>query len=548
MAPEAATYSGIDDPARWVLVDALQEQALRRPAATWFEGLDEETLSFGQAWSDACCVAGFLATLGVKAGERVALMAGNHADFVRAWMGLSRLGAVVVLLNPELHGGLLAHPVRNSGVRWVIADADVLPALAAVAGDAPALAGFVLIGEVTSGTSGLQNVRFDGWRHAAEYDGSGPQATDLACVMYTSGTTGPSKGVLMPHAHCTLYGIGALESVQVRGDDRWYVTMPLHHVNGLLMQLGAALLAGIPALVRPRFSAGAWLDDIRRHRATITNTLGVMAAFILQQPPRPDDRDHLLRVVNNGPNLVEHDRAFRERFGVADVLSGYGMTEVNIPVWGRVGEALPGACGRVSRWFELIVADPATDRPLPPGQVGEVLVRPRLPFCFMQGYLDMPAKTVEAWRNLWFHTGDAGLLDAQGVFTFVGRLGDNIRRRGENISAQDVEALLANLPGVAEVAACAVPSGIPGGEDEVLLAIVATPGERGPAMHLAEIGRAAEALLPSFARPRFIRMLPALPKTATGKVQHAVLRQLGAEGAFDRDAPPASPRNLGALR
>jgi crotonobetaine/carnitine-CoA ligase len=149
----------------------------------------------------------------------------------------------------------------------------------------------------------------------------------------------------------------------------------------------------------------------------------------------------------------------------------------------------------------------------------------------MAGYQGLPAQTVEAWRNLWFHTGDAGMLSDDGVLTFVDRLKDCIRRRGENIAASEVESLLGQLPGVAEVAAYAVPSDIPGGEDELMLSLVRNPAV--PAT-LEAIGHAAEGLLPRFARPRFLRWVDELPKTATGKVQRALLRQAGSTGALDR--------------
>jgi len=165
-------------------------------------------------------------------------------------------------------------------------------------------------------------------------------------------------------------------------------------------------------------------------------------------------------------------------------------------------------------------------------------VRPRVPFAFMQGYLGMPEKTMEAWRNLWFHTGDGGVMDVDGLVTFTDRLKDCIRRRGENIAATEVEALLGGrLAGIGEIAAFPVPSDVPGGEDELMLAIVPASEAK---LDLAAIGDAAEALLPRFARPRYLQQVAELPKTATGKVQRAVLRQRGCVEAFDRGDQRAS--------
>ncbi|WP_083748944.1 AMP-binding protein [Pelomonas sp. KK5] len=509
-----------DDPAGWVLPAVLAEQARRQPDAPWFIGLGNETVTYGRMLDDVLRVAGLLQSLGVSHGDRVVIFAGNHADFVRAWLGVQMLGAVSVLLNTELRGAFLAHQLDNAGAAWAIADAALLPVLDEVAAGSP-LRQRLAIGEDS----------WNRWRQAAPYAGPLPRAQDIACVMYTSGTSGPSKGVLMPHAHCALYGLGAIEALQITASDRYYIVLPLFHSNGLLMQLGATLLAGIPAIVRPRFSASEWLTDLREHRATLTNTLGVLAAFIAAQPASPQDRDHALRALCNAPNLPQLEQVLMERFGIGSIVSGYGMTEINIPVWGRIGHSRPGAAGWVSRWFELIVADPETDRELPRGQVGEILVRPRVPFGFMQGYLGMPEKTLEAWRNLWFHTGDGGTMDADGLLTFTDRLKDCIRRRGENIAASEVEALVAGLPGVAEVAAFAVPSDVPGGEDELLLALVADPGA---SLDLESLAQAAEALLPRFARPRYLQCVTELPRTATGKVQRAVLRQRGSAHALDR--------------
>ena len=529
------TYSGLDDPDRWVLPAVLAEQAARRPDATWIATTDGDATGFAQADADAARVAGWLASLGVAPGEHVAVLLPNGLDFVRAWLGLGRLGAVAVLLNTELTGAFLRHPLSDCGATLAIVDASLRPAFDEAARDVAAIRRVVTVGEAGGGPAPdprRESIDWAAWRDAPPYGGAMPRARDVACVMYTSGTSGPAKGVLMPHAHCFLYGRGTIDSIALTDADRYYVVLPLFHANGLLMQLGATLIAGCAAIVRPRFSASAWLDDVRRHRATVTNCLGALAAFVIAQPPTPHDRDHRLRVVKNAPNAPEHEAAFRERFGVPDVTSGFGMTEVNIPVWGRLGESLPGAAGRVyERYFELVVADPETDRPVPPGELGEILVRPKVPFGFMLGYHGRAQQTVEAWRNLWFHTGDAGTLTADGVLTFIDRIKDCIRRRGENISATEIEAAFATLDGVAEVAAYAVPSEITGGEDEVMLAVVPSPGASPTPEAVAAH---AERTLPRFARPRYVAMLDALPKTATGKVQRAVLRRRGAEGAWDR--------------
>lgn len=527
-------YSALHDPAGWTLPQVLAEHAAMRPDATWISVVDGESLSFGAADSDARRVASFVAGLGIEAGERVAVMLPNGLDFVRAWMGLAYLGATAVLLNTELRGAFLLHQINNCGASLAIVDSALIGALEDMSGKLSHLRRVVVVGEDPGNeTAGFERVAWARWREAPARGSALPAPQDIACVMYTSGTSGPAKGVLMPHAHCYLYGLGAIEAVALQPADRYYIALPLFHANGLLMQLGATLIAGAQAVVRARFSASSWLPDIRRYGATVTNGLGALAAFITAQPATPEDRNHRLRAMMNAPNFPAHETIFRERFGIPEVISGFGMTECNIPIWGRIGYSRPGAAGWVyGRHFEVIIANPDTDRPLPAGAIGEILVRPKTAWGFMAGYLDLPEKTVESWRNLWFHTGDAGSMDAEGVVTFVDRIKDCIRRRGENIAAAEVEAVIAGLPGVAEVAAYAVSSDLPGGEDEVMLAIVVDGADT---FDRAALLDKADQLLPRFARPRFVELVEQLPKTATGKVQRAVLRKRGAGMAWDRE-------------
>ncbi|PZQ74637.1 MAG: long-chain fatty acid--CoA ligase, partial [Variovorax paradoxus] len=280
-------FSGIGDPERWVLPAVLAEQAARQGDATWIETVEGDCWTFAQAWLEARQVATWLTG-------------------VRAWMGLGLLGATAVLLNTELRGAFLAHQLRNCGARHVIVDGSLLAQVEDVVAVAPKLAYAVVAGAAPRATNRLARLHWEGWRTATPHDGTLPSAHDISCVMYTSGTSGPAKGVLMPHAHCTLYGIGTCTAVELDFRDRYYITLPLFHANGLLMQLGATLLAGIPAILRSKFSASRWIDDVRRHRATVTNLLGSTAAFVVAQPERSDDAHHRLRAVCVGPNLPAH--------------------------------------------------------------------------------------------------------------------------------------------------------------------------------------------------------------------------------------------------
>lgn len=500
-------YDGLRNHHRWVLPQVLAFQAAERPDATFVLTTEGEQLTYGEAQTDAARVAGFFAGLGIRFGDRVAVMLPNGLEFIRVWLGVARLGATLVPLNTALSGSFLEHPLRDCRAKVMVVD-DAFRAVA----ESACRDGQRILAPGEIGTA-------DPWT------GPIPGPADIACVLYTSGTTGPSKGVLMPHAHCYLFGLGTIDSQQLAEADRHYIVMPLFHVNALMMQLFAVLIAGASAVVRPRFSAGAFVDDLHAYRITAVNLLGAASAFIFAQPPRSEDKGHRLRIIQVAPNPADHDRTWRERFGVPEIFSGFGMTECNIPVYGRSNEIRPNSSGYVyDRYFEVEIRDPVNDDPLPAGCVGEIMVRPKVPFGFMAGYHAMSDKTVEAWRNFWFHTGDAGIMDQSGVLTFVDRIKDCIRRRGENISSFEVEEAMRGLGGVREVAAFAVPSDIPGAEEEVMIIIV--PHDDA-GLTVSQVAVHARARLPRFAVPRYLEFAQTLPKTPTEKVQKQCLRQRG---------------------
>lgn len=534
MGKEPMIYSEINRPRRWLLTVALAEAARKAPDAPLLADADGDHLTYGQAYDRSLRAAGFFERIGIQPRQNVGIWLFNGCPYVIAWMGMSYLNATAVLLNTELRTHFLVHQLIDADLHCIVADAELLGALVEVADQVPQLQTVIVVGEVPGDVflpAHWKLVAWPDWQPEPQWHGPGPEPQDIASIMYTSGTSGPSKGVMMPHAHCVLYGVGAIKCLDLTAADRYYISLPFFHANALLMQLGAVMLTGASAFTRRKFSASQWLADIREQEATVTNLLGATAAFVLAQPPTSHDRDHRLRASMNAPNLPGHERQFRERFGIQDVMSGFGMTECNIPIWGRLGHSAPGAAGWVhAEHFEVIIADPDTDQPLPPSEMGEILVRPRIPFGFMAGYFNAPEQTVAAWRNLWFHTGDAGTMTRDGLVTFVDRIRDCIRRRGHNISASEVEVGVASIDGVAEVAAYPVPSELEGGEDEIMLAVVAQPGVQ---LDLRQIGAQASQNLPRFARPRYIRMVDALPRTANGKLRRAVLKREGSAGSVD---------------
>ncbi len=528
-------YPEIDKIDAWVLSKVLitQAQALgNRPAITFIDG---EKWTYANCLTEARNTASVLSRLRIKTQDKVVVMVEDPADFCRLWFGLSLLGAVMVAINTGLKGKILEHQITNSSPALVVADSACSSAVTEAVESTSSKVPVKLIQKMSP--SQVQT--------RVSYQPFNPQtqSSDLACIMYTSGTSGPSKGVMMPEAHCFMFALGTIENQNLRSSDTFYISLPLFHANGLYMQLYPCLIMGAKAVIRTRFSASNWLKDIRIHNATHTNLLGATAAFVVAQPETPEDQHHQLRVIGAAPLPEQPEKILRNRFGVKDVLPLYGMTEVNIPLYGKLGESAPGTCGKVySRWFEVEIRDPNTDLPVQDGTVGEIMVRPRQPFCFMSGYANMPDKTIEAWRSFWFHTGDAARKRDDGYFVFVDRIKDSIRRRGENISSYEVEQALLGIEGITEIAAYGVPatmnkkkvegarsstSGIhdsEGMEDEVMVAIQLTPGHK---PNPREIHQIALETLPGFAVPGYIRFLDTLPKTATGKIQKVVLKKQG---------------------
>lgn len=513
------------DPANWTVDAVLTARARDRGEHLAVCIIDGESLSFAALAERSARSAGALAGLGVQRGERVGVMLGNGLALLETFGGLSRLAAVHVAINPESSGSFLRHVLALSEVRVLVVDSECVPAVLAIAAQLPQLRVLAVEGRgPAAAPDGLIVVAYGERHHAGAAASAGALPQEIACIMFTSGTTGPAKAALMPHAHCHLFGQGTIEHMALCADDVFYVVLPLFHANGLLMQVYACWIAGATAVVRARFSASAWVRDLHDAAATHTNLLGVTAAFALAQPPTVDDRGHRLRCIGLAPNPPGMAATLRARFGVDEVIGMYGMTEVNIPLWSPRGGGKDGSCGRAweSR-YEVRIVDPDSDIERARGEAGEIVVRPRHPFGFMAGYLGMPEQTVSAWRNLWFHTGDAARMDADGEVFFIDRIKDCIRRRGENISSLQIEQVMAGCAGIAEIAALAMPCAIAGGEDEVLLAVVACPGVK---LDPATVSAFAARELPRYAQPDRIILLDALPKTTTGKVQKQQLRAL----------------------
>jgi len=348
--------------------------------------------------------------------------------------------------------------------------------------------------------------------------------SDIGSVMFTSGTTGPSKGVAMPNGQLCLLALQVIQAMRLGPDDVFYCVHPLNHIAGKYMGVFTTFATGGRLVLDARFEAANWTRRIGETGATVSIAHGPMIEMIFARPPDPGDRAHALRRLMSSPMPKHLWSDFEARFDLR-AIEMWGMTETACPVWMSLdGPHVKNSCGRVlTQWGDLRIVDPDTDEELPFGQVGEIVVRPRYPFTFMQGYLGQPDETVKAWRNLWFHTGDAATMDADGNLFFIDRLKDRIRRRSENISAYDIEVAALAHPAVREAAAIGVPSGFEGDDDIKLWLVL----EDGVALDLPElVGFMARRLAP-FMVPRYVETTEALPRTPTNKVKK---RELVAAG------------------
>ncbi len=345
------------------------------------------------------------------------------------------------------------------------------------------------------------------------------QPGDTLAILYTSGTTGPAKGVTCPHAQYHGWGANTARILGVNEDDVLCTTLPLFHINALNTFAQAALM-GAEVVYAPRFSASGFWPVMQACGATVVYLLGAMVPILLAQPEGEGERAHRVR-IGLGPGVPAQAGAdFRRRTGV-QLLEGYGSTETNFVIATRPDAPRTGVMGWLQPGFDARVAD-AADAAVPDGEPGELLLRADAPFAFATGYFGMPDKTVEAWRNLWFHTGDRVVREADGAFRFIDRMKDAIRRRGENISSYEVEQVLLSHPAVATVAVYPVRSEL--AEDEVMASLIAQPGV---VVDVAEIARHCETRLPYFAIPRYIDIVDDLPRTENGKVQKFRLREQG---------------------
>jgi crotonobetaine/carnitine-CoA ligase len=528
----AATGAAWTDPRVFppevcVLRNILDRNAAEGPDKVFVRFDDGSEWTYAQTRATVRRAAAALQRMGVAQDDHVLTWLPNSPDALRIWFAINYIGAVYVPMNIAWRGQVLENAVRVSTARFLVSHADLVERLDDI--DRCALTDLLLIGP------GAPDKRLAGYVHHNAADLAidaepGPlqhpiMPWDNQMIIYTSGTTGPSKGVLCTYMHC---GSCALAFSPLTKDDRNLVNLPLFHMSGTGAVYRMFAKGGSIALVES-FDTRSFWDTVRRTQSTYLTLLGAMVPFLLKEPPGPRDRDHTLRKVNIVP-LADGFREFADRFGV-EVYTVFNMTETSWPIVSERNPATLGSCGRPRPGVSARVVD-ENDIEVERGKVGELVLRTDAPWAMSHGYYGNPEATAHAWRNGWFHTGDAFRQNEQGEFFFVDRMKDAIRRRGENISSFEVEAAINGHPDVREVAVVGVPSEF--GEDEVL-AVVAPVQDR--TIDTAALLEWLRPRLAHFMIPRYIRVLPELPKTPTQKIQKHLLRADGiTQGTWDREA------------
>jgi len=515
-----------------VIADMLEDRARERPDRT-FATFSDASWSYAQAAEHAWKLANGLIGEGVQPGERVSVWGPNGPEILQSWLGINAAGGIYSPLNLASRGTFLRHALNLAQSRVLVAHAGLIERLEGL--EMGTLELVVVIGEVPDVDLPCRIISFSALVESgsAERPLVEPrrEAWDDFALMYTSGTSGPSKGVRLSYASHRLYA-DSLVLPEIGEDDRFMMALQLSHVAGTSITV-AMLQRGGTIVLADAFNAKRFWQDVKRYQATASFVIHGMVSFLIAQPPTPHDADNTMRYIYMGP--LTRVEEFCTRFGV-NVWTTYGMTELPTPLRSEINPVHEQTVGRpFNPDYECRLVD-EHDLPVPDGVPGELIVRHRHPWVMNSGYVNMPEATAEAWRNGWFHTGDHLMVDAEGEWVFVDRAKDSIRRRGENISSYEVEAEVLTHPAVDQVAAIAVPNPDvedAAGDEEVKIVVVPSKGSTVDPMELIEY------LVPRIPRhmvPRFIEVVEELPRSPSFKVMKASLREAGVTpSTWDRE-------------
>ncbi len=534
-----------EDTTEWVLPKILKARAEEHPDRDFLKFGDGKWISYGEINKRANRIANALIKRGIQPGESVSVMLPNCEEFLPVWFGILKTGAVMSPINTAYKGDFLAHTINLVDSNMLIISDEWLDRLQTVARRLHTLK-HVVIMDTPRTTKPLPR-RFSHEPLSALMKGSVKDPgievkwTDDARIMFTSGTTGLSKGVIKQHAADYFSGRGLLEglrmlqgkSLESMKDETFFSCLPLFHSNAQVLTGYPAMIAGARVAYVERFSSSQFWQQVVDAEATIFNSIGAVSYFIFNTPKSELDKTNKVHTVFAAPAPKDIYKQFEKRFGVK-FIEGYGLTETGMATYmDPTKKAIPGSMGKANPGYEVMIVEPGTDRPLPPETPGEIVVDMKIPNIVMRAYYGMPEKTAEDFRNLKLHTGDLGRMDKNGYFYFMDRVKDYIRRRGENVSSMEVERQVSNHPQIKEAAAIGVKADEgASSEDEIM--IVCIPDGKAP--DPAELTRWLAKEMPYFMVPRYIRFVKELPKTPTERVQKNKLREEGITAdTFDRD-------------
>ena len=513
--------ASIPSPEQCVIGPLLERWARERPQDTALIFDDGPSWTWFETLGKTRSVAGALRKLGVESGDHVLSWQPNGPEAILTWFALNYIGAVYVPMNTAYKGMLLQNLIQLSDAKLMICNAAYMDRLLHV--DAgPTLSDIVVVGDASHKPSGFRLhpatslFADDCGDDSGDEDMGQVQPWDSMYIIFTSGTTGPSKAVLSSYVQTYTTGAEAFDFVTAA--DRILVNLPLFHVSGTVL-VAMTVTAGCSCVLVDGFGTDRFWPVIKRHKITMACLLSAMVPFLLKLPKSESDTDHPLKHVVTVP--WNQDAVALAKRHKIQMRTSFNMTETCTPLISDVNPEVTGTCGKPRPGIEVRVVN-EHDELVPAGTVGELIIRTDRPWSMNSGYYKNPEATARAWRNGWFHTGDAFRQDEQGNFFYVDRLKDSIRRRGENVSSFEVESEVTAYPDVADAAAIPIPSEL--SEDEIMIVVSPVDGET---VDPESLFRFLEKRMAHFMLPSYIRVLAELPKTPTQKVRKELLRRQG---------------------
>ena len=469
-----------------------------------------------------------LREFGIKKGDNILVFLFNCPEYIMIWFALIKLGAIMVPINTASRRNDLLHVINDSEAKTIILETDLLKNYLEVRNEVKITTEIILSPEPLTPMKGF--IDFSNLlKGQAEALDTPIDMSDPACIIYTSGTTGRPKGVILPHFCYMNSGMLSVQNKEIKQGDRIYTTLPLFHIGAQQLAVVTAMVAGIDFALARRFSASKFWDEVRKYNCNYVHYLGALAQILYRQEEKPDDADNPAEIMFGGGMTKDLWEKFEKRFGVT-ILEGYAVTECGCStLYHPIGCKKVGTIGTPTKNVRVEVVN-ENDEILPPNTQGELVIRPQTPFSMMLGYYKDPASTWAVCRNLWYHTGDIVYKDEEGFFYFIGRQSYFMRRRGENVSADEVEEVINSHPEVQNSAVVGVFSEV--GDDEIKAYIVP---KKDISIAPESIISWCEERIAYFKVPRYIEFVNDLPMTPTNRIQRFILKNRGIGVAWDRE-------------